>query len=52
MEDEIPYRCYELHSVLRLGLPGLVVFGVLPASIELIYLIVGLSLNLHQRMPL
>jgi len=51
MEDEISYRCYKLHSVLRLELPGLVVFGVLPASIELIYLIVGLSLNLHQRAP-
>ena len=51
MEDEISYRCYKLHPVLRLELPGLVVFGVLPASIELIYLIVGLGLNLHQRAP-
>ena len=49
MEDEISYGGYKFQSVLRLGFPGLVVFGILPTSVEFIYLIVSLGLNLQSQ---
>lgn len=49
MEDEISYGGYKFQSVLRLGFPGLVVFGILPTSVEFIDLIVSLGLNLQSQ---
>ena len=49
MKDEVSYRGHKLRSVFALGFPGSVVFGILPTSVEFVYLSMTLSFNLQSK---
>ena len=46
MENKVTERSCQLGSILRLDLPCFVVLGVLPAPVELVYLLLALALYL------
>jgi len=52
MVDNIAEGSREFGSVLGLDLPGLVILRVLPATVELIYLLLCLALYLDTRRKL
>lgn len=49
MVDQVAQGGHQLRSVLRFGLPRLVVLCVLPAAVELVYFLLVLRLYLCER---